>query len=431
LSTQERWFTDVYDHSEYMIRFRNVSYGSYIVSYRSLTYYFGSVSDVRFVFDRDKIVYDPLSGKLARDHIKILKTNSQPTSNSPLNKDITLNVVGQPLEADGYVDNYAVEIAGFALDTNGTDKNPDFFTDVAGFNIRQLNTRYFTFFKQVIDANMMMRYEMIPTTDVVYDYGTMSDIAVIKYEYPVGQIYFAVLESKFYKSVNDTTSANIVNLVEVSDYGYKYGRQGLYFQYKHISNDTTRIDPATSNIIDIYVLTQDYYTQYRNWIKDNTGKISEPSRPTIRELSNAYNDLSNYKMISDSIIFNSARFKPLFGSKADSKLQATLKVIKASNTNASDSEIRNLIIAEINNYFSIENWNFGDKFYFSELSAYLHSQIGDYISSIVLVPKDPNLKFGDLYEIYSAPYEIFANAAQTDDIVIISALTANELQIAS
>jgi hypothetical protein len=119
----------------------------------------------------------------------------------------------------------------------------------------------------------------------------------------------------------------------------------------------------------------------------------------------------------------------LFGSKAEPKLRATIKVIKSSTTTASDSEIRSSVLNEINKYFSIDNWNFGDTFYFSELSAYIHSSIGDIVNSIVIVPNDPSLVFGDLYEIRSAPYEIFVNAAQTTDITVISALTPSELQI--
>lgn len=134
-------------------------------------------------------------------------------------------------------------------------------------------------------------------------------------------------------------------------------------------------------------------------------------------------------MISDSVILNSVIFKPLFGSKASSNLRATIKVIKASKTNASDSEIRSAVLSTMDNYFNINNWSFGDTFYFSELSAYLHTELGELISSVVLVPNDPNLKFGDLYEIKCAPYEIFVNAATANDVVVIHALTPTELQI--
>ncbi len=84
----------------------------------------------------------------------------------------------------------------------------------------------------------------------------------------------------------------------------------------------------------------------------------------------------------------------------------------------------------MNTYFDINNWNFGDTFFFSELSAYLHDQVGELISSVVLVPNDPTKRFGDLYEIKCSPYEIFQNAATANDIQVIAALTPAELQIA-
>jgi hypothetical protein len=60
----------------------------------------------------------------------------------------------------------------------------------------------------------------------------------------------------------------------------------------------------------------------------------------------------------------------------------------------------------------------------------LHNELGDLISSAVLVPNDPSEPFGTLYEIKCAPYEIFVNAATANDILVIPALTPNELQIA-
>ena len=208
------------------------------------------------------------------------------------------------------------------------------------------------------------------------------------------------------------------------------GRQGLQFQYRHNSNNTTRIDPATTNIIDLYVVTQAYYTAYQNWIQDTTNTIPEPNRPTINELNQEYSKINDYKMLSDSTVLNSVVFKPLFGPKAAAQLRGTIKVIKNQNTNASDSEIRSAVLTSMNNYFSINSWNFGDTFYFSELSAYLHAEAGELISSAVLVPNDPTMKFGDLYEIKCTPYEIFVNAATANDVLVISALTPAELQIA-
>ena len=168
---------------------------------------------------------------------------------------------------------------------------------------------------------------------------------------------------------------------------------------------------------------------YQNWIQDTTNTVPKPSVPTINELQQAYGRIDDYKMLTDSVILNSVRFLPLFGSKAPEQLRGTIKVIPAQNTSASNSEIRSAVLSAMNTYFNINNWSFGDTFYFSELSAYLHTQLGDLVSSIVLVPNDPTMSFGDLYEIKSAPFEIFVNGATANDVVVIAALTPVQLQI--
>ena len=118
----------------------------------------------------------------------------------------------------------------------------------------------------------------------------------------------------------------------------------------------------------------------------------------------------------------------MFGAKAAPELQATIKVVKAQNTTASDSEIRSLVIANVNRYFTIDKWDFGDSFFFSELAAYLHQQMGSIISSVVLVPLNPLKTFGDLYEIRSGPDEIFVSAATVSDVEVIDALTQSNIR---
>jgi hypothetical protein len=135
-------------------------------------------------------------------------------------------------------------------------------------------------------------------------------------------------------------------------------------------------------------------------------------------------------MISDNVIVNSVQFKPLFGPKAAKELQATIKVIRAADSTASESEIKNLVLANLNNYFSIDKWDFGQTFYFSELAAYIHSNMGGVVSSVVLVPLDPLKSFGDLYEIRSGPSEIFVNGAVVTNIEVITALTSTNIRTA-
>jgi uncharacterized membrane protein YgcG len=54
--------------------------------------------------------------------------------------------------------------------------------------------------------------------------------------------------------------------------------------------------------------------------------------------------------------------------------------------------------------------------------------LGSIISSVVLVPLNPLKSFGDLYEIRSAPNEIFVSAATVNDIEVIEALTQSNIR---
>ena len=430
LVSQDRWSVEAYDATNWFVNFNSLGNNVYQIAYRSLQYYFGSVADTRFNFETGKLVYDPFTGKVLQDYVKVLATNTQYNSNYPLSKPVQISILGQTVESDGYINDFEVEVASIDVNDRTIINDPDFFTTITGYQPNSSNIGIYTFFELVEDAISLSRYQIIPSTSVNYVYATKTQIEVVKYEYPEGQLFYAYSENKFYISIqDDTVNTPFYVLVEQPQYSIQYGRQGLQFQYRHNSNNTTRIDPATTNIIDLYLVTQSYYTQYQNWIQDTTGTISEPNKPTINELNQSYGKLQDYKMLSDSLIPNSVIFKPLFGAKAAPALRATVKVVKAANTNASNSEIRSAVLSSMNSYFNINNWNFGDTFYFSELSAYLHDQLGEIISSVVLVPNNPTQSFGDLYEIKCAPYEIFQNAATASDVQVIAALTPAELQI--
>jgi len=58
----------------------------------------------------------------------------------------------------------------------------------------------------------------------------------------------------------------------------------------------------------------------------------------------------------------------------------------------------------------------------------LHYQLGSIVSSVVIVPLNPLKSFGDLYEIRSAPNEIFVSAATVSDVQVISALSQSEIR---
>lgn len=206
-------------------------------------------------------------------------------------------------------------------------------------------------------------------------------------------------------------------------------RSSLYFQYKHNSPSRNRIDPTPINMVDLYILTATYATSYINYLRDLTGTITEPVPPTSTSLELAYNTLDKYKTVSDSLIFNPAKFKPLFGAKADPSLQARFQVVINPTVSLTANEVKTQVINAINTYFDINNWSFGDTFYFSELAAYLHATLVPNIASVLIVPADTTLVFGNYFQINAEPWEIITSAATVDDIDIINAVTAAQLNL--
>ena len=390
----------------------------YTVRYRGLDYIFASELETRFYFDKTQRSYDAKVSAVVKDNIKLLKVNAKPDSNDAFNTPITLEIYDNVIGDDGYVNNSKVKVTYADPDNDGIPNNPDFFTEVVAPAVNS-DAKY-VYFKIEDNGDLTP----IATTDIVLTYDTLAQITANKTRYPDGTLFYANDEDMYYElSVNGSTRT----LTEVTNYTRAVGRQNLFFQYRHNSPNNRRIDPAPNNIIDLYLLTKTYSDDYTKWVTDVTGKITKPAAPTSEDLRLNFFDLENYKMISDTIIYNTANFRPLFGAKAESALRAKFKIVKNPITNISDTEIKSRLISALNTYFSIDNWDFGETFYFTELSAYLHTNLATYIGSVILVPQDTNQQFGDLFQINAGIDEIFVNAATADDIEIIPAITAAQL----
>jgi hypothetical protein len=174
------------------------------------------------------------------------------------------------------------------------------------------------------------------------------------------------------------------------------------------------------------MLTANYNYEFRNWLL--TGAVTKPIPPTTQSLENNYSaDLEPIKAISDQIVFQPAAYKILFGNYADPSLQATFKAVKNPSSTASDNAIKSRILAGINQFFALENWDFGQYFYFSELSTYIMNTLTPDITNFLLVPVSTN--FGNLYEIACQSNEIFISGATAENIQIIAAATSAQLNI--
>jgi hypothetical protein len=204
------------------------------------------------------------------------------------------------------------------------------------------------------------------------------------------------------------------------------GRRNLKFQYIHNASVDRRIDPSSSNIIDIFLLSRAYDEAYRIYLAGGT--TVEPEAPSTDSLRITFGaNLSQIKSISDEIIYHPVKYKVLFGDKADSKLQAIFKVVKNPNQSINDNDLKVRIISAINEFFDINNWDFGDRFYMSELTTYILNSLAPDLSNIVIVPKQSNQVFGSLFEIQSKADEILISGATVDNIVIVKSITAAEI----
>lgn len=203
----------------------------------------------------------------------------------------------------------------------------------------------------------------------------------------------------------------------------------LYFKWSHYSPINQRVDPSPSNIIDMIVITDSYYRDVVIWKNSNGTMTTFPAAPTTEELRIQFQDLNTYKMVSDAMIWNSGTFKILFGPQAETELQATFKVVKAPSTNISDNEVKTKVIKAIDTYFDIRNWDFGEKFFYTELAAFIHQQLSKIISSVVIVPNNANSQFGNLFEIVAGPTQLFLSTATVNNVQIVSNLTDQNLRV--
>jgi hypothetical protein len=126
-------------------------------------------------------------------------------------------------------------------------------------------------------------------------------------------------------------------------------------------------------------------------------------------------------------VFHPASYKVLFGNQASPNLQATFKAVRNSTRPNSDNDLITRILASINEYFSLDNWEFGQSFNFTELATFVLNQMTPDIVNFIIVPKNPDLPFGSLFEIACQSNEILISGTSASDIEIIDSVTAAEI----
>jgi hypothetical protein len=334
-----------------------------------LRFVFESLKDVRWANLRNHKVIDATTGNQQRDRITLI--------DGLLNeKKMSFDVMDNVYDPDGYPDLKRVVITPSDKDDDGAVDDPDSFN-------------------KVISLSAIKQVRFVDDLESKY-------------------------QGKRVAGDSDKVSSSDV---------YKPGVPNLRFQWKHFANTDVRIDPAITNIIDIFVLTREYDYLVRQWISAGSIPADVPLEPTDLELKAQFSEFEQYKMFSDEVVWRPVKYKYLFGEMAKPELKAQFKVIPLPNSPLSHGEIQSKVIAAINNYFDVNKWEFGETFYFTELAAYIHMQLATAISSVVIVPLSNAGKFGELFEIRSGSDEVFISTAQVNDVVIIDGNTMSNLRI--
>jgi hypothetical protein len=388
----------------------------YVIRIRTLDYVFGSVEQNRFYFDVNEKSYNDKTGKVVKDQVNVLGINPSFDLLNPLKVDIGFEIDDTIKFDDGYESSTEIKLAFSDSDSDGVIDNPEAFEQIVGEDT-ELN---YLFFQEIVDGSGYTTFQLVDNSDnhiIIVQKESLVNIN----EYADGDlIYFYDANEDRVKRVNKATNT----LVLESSYKGNIGRSNLKFQYASVDR---RIDPSSSNIIDVYLLPRSYDDSYRIFLAGGT--TTEPEAPNSESLRTTYGgNLNNIKSISDEIIYHPVRYKVLFGATADSKLQAQFKVVKNPNKSINDNDLKVRIVGAINEFFDINNWDFGDRFYLSELSTYVLNSVSPDLSNFVILPRQTTQAFGSLFEIQSGPDEIFVSGATVDDVEIVSAITANEVR---
>ena len=400
----------------------------YTITSRELRYVFESDKQIRFYYDATNKIYDSKMNTVVKDNVNVLSVNTNlgsENSTLPFTTDQVWDVVSEYVGLDGYVDTKKLVVTFADTDSNGGVDDPELFLNVVD-PIASNPNRYILQQRYMISqgqedykyvSNSDNKAIIVKNDNVVTSYGLS--------HYADGQ-YFYFYETDVVKQLNLKSSTLNVSL----DYKVLVGRDNLKFQYTHSADYESRIDPGASNIMDVYVLTKSYDTQFRQWLAG--GLTIQPLPPSSDELHSVLSpSLDIIKAMSDEVIYHPVKYKVLFGTTATEEVQASFKIVKNAGQTASDNDIKARAVTAINQFFALENWDFGDTFYFTELATYVVNQLAPDISNFVIVPRQSGLNFGSLFEIKSSTNQLFINGATVDDIEIISGITASVIKSVS
>ncbi len=395
---------------------------------------------------KDKIIIDYIQNKerldqeIVWDIVDVYRYNDGYTDPrkvivAPIDSDNDM-VPDRPMQFKEYVYDKNIQVFEYYTDFDGYIYDRPTEGVIADF--RNENNIRFDISANTISSDSYAKTYDADILDWIFakDYATASIIENSQGK-AAGIKVYAVAENKVYLNTPNSTDINTVSLVETSDFFVRVGRgptqdislplqQDSVIRWQHVAPKDVRIDPSISNVVEMIVLTTAYNNEVKSYLKQ-PGLTTFPVEPTSFELATEFENLNEYKSASDTIVFRSAKFKLLFGPYAEQQYQAKFRVVKLSN-NISDNELKSQIINAINNYFEVDNWEFGETFYFTELSSYIHQRLGSAIGSIIILPRNTSGTFGDMFQVKAESNELFASTATVTDIEIVEKISSQVLR---
>jgi hypothetical protein len=420
--------------NSWLIQLKYVQGSGWYITGRGVSYVFESADDVRFYFVNTTKVITTGTGQAQTDSIKILKVNQDPLRPQTLTQDYVWPIKAQEVYPDGYLEPRRVIVGFQDSNSDGIVDDPSEFSSIVAPNqVTEIDP-----VTGEITLSTFPRVYYKKTTINGFDYLNPAQIsrafadivrlsryqATLQQTWNNGDIIY-VRDQTLFLEYNEATR----NLIDVSsEYQSFVGRAALNYMWQHWINSNDRVDPAVMNVIDVFVLTSNYDTSIRNWIAKGKPNDPLPDPPTPEQLRMDFQEFDAYKMMTDQLIWHPVKYKLLFGSSAEPTLRATFKVVKNSGVAITDSEVKSRVIQSVDTYFNINNWDFGQSFFFTELAAYIHQQNPSILNSVVIVPQNANTAFGDLFEIKCDPDEIFISSARVTDVQIVPSLNQTELR---
>jgi len=391
-----------------------------------------------FWYNQNEQILDYETKKPVFDKIRILRSNLDYLG-KPLQKADIYDVVAFITEDSGEINFNKLEVIPTGI-LNYTGEGDSSLDNIIQFE--QFSTDSYEYFIVETQSGQIVRY-LTGCDDFAY-FGY--DVQPYDYDsYDVGSIHvFDGIGKGVYNFDTGDYISQLDNTPSTTPQQYRLARRkkvpplklpnspecfiglGLDFMWQHFSGSRNLIDPSVTNIHDAFILTRGYYTSVIDYVRGNI--VSEPAPPTPVELRTSYGYLLNNKMLSDTVVLHSAKIKLLFGQKADQRFRAKFRVVKSTSASFSNERIRNEVLNVINTYFNIENWDFGQKFYATELLGLIHQKLPTQIASVVIVPTYSVSYFGTLFTIDAGVDEILQSAATINDIEIVDELTSTVLR---